>query len=118
MMQTRIALVRREVDELLQKERFLAAADSVDGNLSRGGASSAAEPAARRELLIAIHREAVKAGSEDAKSLRFRFGDELSGPFGDFLERVAPDDPSIVNRFGFDDEPTLTGEALARVSNS
>ena len=115
MPQTRIPLVRREVEELLMKKRFIDAADSVDVNLSKGGGC---EPAVRRELLIVIHRDAVRAGSEDAVSIRHRFGDELTGPLSDFLEKVAPDDPRVIDRFGFDDEPTLTGEALALASNS
>jgi len=94
---TRIALVTREVDDLLLRNKFIAAADSVDGNLSKSGEVRNPEPAARRELLIKIHREAMKAGSaEDARFIRLRFGDELSGPLGDFLEKVDPNDPSIV----------------------
>ena len=96
MTETRIALVRNEVDELLQKQRFLAAAESVDSNLAKGDKRQKAEHAVRRDLMIRIHREAVKAAHDDAKRIRERFGDELSGPFSDFLEKVDPADPSII----------------------
>ena len=91
MNETNIALVRHEVDNFLQRDRFMDAAEAVETNLSKS------EPAFR-ELIIRIHREAVKAkADDDAERIRVTHGDLLTGPLSDFLEKVDPNDPSIIN---------------------
>ena len=97
MTETRIALVRGEVEDLLRRGLYLSAAETVDENLTKGDKRQKAEDAVRRDLFIRIHREAVKAEHGDAALIREHFGDELSGPLSDFLEKVDPDDPSIIN---------------------
>jgi hypothetical protein len=120
MPQTRIPLVRREVEQLLLKNRIIEATEVVDVNLSKSGPSNGLEQAARRELFGKIFAAAARAErKDDVQFIRLHFGDELpTMPLRDVLPQVSPDDPSIVNRFGFDDEPTLTGEALALANNS